>query len=133
MPPERPKPGSPGDWMRYARSDLELSRSGRQPGVLLEGLCFHAQQAVEKSLKALLVNFGIPFPGTHNIRILIDLLPPDIAQPIALERSAGLTDYAVMSRYPGNFEPVEEDEYVEALQLAENVVQWAEKILSGSG
>lgn len=59
-------------------------------------------------MKALLVHFGIPFPNTHNIRILIDLLPQDIAQPIALERSAGITDYAVMSRYPGNFEPVEE-------------------------
>lgn len=110
MPPEQPKPGSPRDWMRYAHSDLELSRSGRQPGVLLEGLCFHTQQAVEKSLKALLVSSDISFPNTHNIRILIDLLPREIDQPSELEISAGLTDYAVMSRYPGNFEPVEEDE-----------------------
>lgn len=132
MPPDLPLPGSPDDWMRYAHSDLELSRSGRQPGVLLEGLCFHAQQAVEKSLKALLVSFGIPFPSTHNIRILIDLLPPDLPQPSELKRSAGLTDYAVISRYPGNFEPVEEEEYVEALQLADSVVKWADNIISGS-
>jgi HEPN domain-containing protein len=29
---------------------------------------FHAQQAAEKLLKALLSEFGIPFPRTHNLR-----------------------------------------------------------------
>jgi HEPN domain-containing protein len=48
---------------------------------LLEGLCFHAQQAAEKALKAVLIAKGIPPPKTHNIRILLDLLPQDVILP----------------------------------------------------
>jgi hypothetical protein len=36
----------------------------------------------------------------------------------------------VSSRYPGDFDPVSEDEYVEALRLAESVVAWVSKHLS---
>ena len=53
MPPEDIMPGSPSDWLRHACSDLELARVARTPKILLEGLCFHAQQAAEKALKAL--------------------------------------------------------------------------------
>jgi HEPN domain-containing protein len=55
-----PEPGSPAAWLRYARSDLALARVPARGEVLLESLCFHAQQAVEKSLKAVLVGRGIP-------------------------------------------------------------------------
>jgi HEPN domain-containing protein len=51
MLPEIIDPGSPADWMKYAMSDLELARSGKNPGVMLENLCFHAQQAVRNLLK----------------------------------------------------------------------------------
>jgi hypothetical protein len=62
MSPNLPEPGSPADWLRYARSDLALARIERPAEVFLEMLCFHAQQAVEKSLKAVLLWKGGPFP-----------------------------------------------------------------------
>jgi HEPN domain-containing protein len=37
---------------------------------------------------------------------------------------------AVTARYPGNYEPVSEEEHKEALTLAESVVRWAEKVVS---
>ena len=41
--------------MEKARSDLHLGKAAvRTPGVLAEDACFHAQQCVEKALKALL-------------------------------------------------------------------------------
>ena len=55
MPLEPPTPGSPEDWLRHARSDLALAQQWQVPDVLLAALCFHAQQTVEKSLKAVLV------------------------------------------------------------------------------
>lgn len=65
--------------MPNAYSDLELARTGQKSDkILLEELCFHVQQAVEKALKGLLVAKGIAFPKTHNIRILIDILPKDL-------------------------------------------------------
>lgn len=129
MPHEGRFQGSPADWLRYARSDFELARVTRPDEVLLEGLCFHAQQAVEKVLKAVLIAKGIPPPKTHNIRTLLDLLPRDISPPQQVEDAASLTDYAVVSRYPGDFESVDEREYKQAIRLAETVILWAEGII----
>lgn len=129
MPHEGRFPGSPVDWLRYAYSDLELARVRRPSKVLLEGLCFHAQQAAEKALKAVLIAKGVPPPKTHNIRTLLDLLPQDVIVPQDVEDAASLTDYAVMSRYPGVFESVDEKEYKETIRLAESVVLWAETII----
>jgi len=129
MPHEGHFPGSPADWLRYARSDLELARVVRPDEVLFEGLCFHAQQAAEKALKAVLIAKGVPPPKTHNIRALLDLLPQEIITTQEIEDAASLTDYAVTSRYPGDFESVDEEEYKETVRLAENVVLWAERII----
>jgi HEPN domain-containing protein len=127
MPLDDRLSGSPADWLRYARSDLELASVTRPDEVLFEGLCFHAQQAAEKALEAVLIANGIPPPKTHNIRTLLDLLSQVMVAPQEIEDSAGLADYAVTSRYPGDFEPVNEEEYKGALRLAKSVVNWAEK------
>lgn len=129
MPPEERNPGNAEDWLRHARSALELAKIEKPQGVLLENLCFHAQQAAEKALKAILVAKGIPFRKTHNIRILLDLLPHDVLPPPDVEDAAGLTDYAVISRHPGDLESVEEEEYMEALRLADIVIHWAETVI----
>ena len=122
MPPEA---GSPEDWLRFAESDLEIAEAGASGRVMLEMLCFHAQQAVEKSIKAVLLATGVEFPRTHNLKTLLELVPPAVPRPPDLNRAAGLSDYAVVARYPGEHEPVTEDEYREALRLAEAVVRWA--------
>jgi len=126
MPPhELPILGSPEDWLRHAHSDLELARLNLPAGVLLEDLCFHAQQAAEKALKAVFVAGKISSPRTHSIRMLIDLIPEDLDVPQSVQDASALTDYAVLSRYPGNLEPIEVDEYREAVALAEAVVKWS--------
>ncbi len=126
MSAQHDRAGSPEDWLRHAQSDLELARLSAPPGVLLESLCFHAQQATEKALKAVLLAQGTPFPRTHSIGTLVDLLPAPVSVPREVEDAASLTDYAVTSRYPAATEPVDEGEYREALRLAEAVVSWAE-------
>ncbi|MCY3788645.1 MAG: HEPN domain-containing protein [Gemmatimonadetes bacterium] len=129
MDSESPIPGSAEDWLRYAKSDLELARIEKPEGVLLENLCFHAQQAAEKTLKAALIFLEIDFPRTHNIRTLLDLLPEGVDVPQEVEESSILTDYAVESRYPRNSEPVDDEEYRQVLGLAETVVSWGEKLI----
>ncbi|HVT02768.1 MAG TPA: HEPN domain-containing protein [Thermoanaerobaculia bacterium] len=52
MPRDRATPGSAEDWLARARSDLAIARSPLPEGAFLEDLCFHAQQAAEKALKA---------------------------------------------------------------------------------
>ncbi len=122
-------PGSAEDWFRYAKSDLELARIEKPLGVLLENLCFHAQQAAEKTLKAVLIFLEIDFPRTHNIRTLLDFLPEGVDIPQEVEESAILTDYAVESWYPMSGEPVDEEEYRQVIGLAKAVVSWGEKLI----
>jgi HEPN domain-containing protein len=130
MLPEQVRKGSPQDWLLHANSDLELARTGKSPKVLFETLCFHAHQAVEKAIKAVLVAHKVPIIKSHNIGALIKLLPEDIQRLPELKEAMGLTDYAVLSRYPGDLEPVTEKEYKDAVQLAEEVIQWAERLIT---
>lgn len=129
MPPENSQPGRPEDWLRRAGSDLALAKVGRKPGVLLEELCFHTQQAAEKAIKAVLISRGSRPGRTHNIGILLELMPEDIKVPVGVRQAAILTDYAVSTRYPGIYEPIEVREYREAIRLAGVVVEWATTII----
>ena len=52
MPHDRPTPGSSADWLARARSDLALAKVPLPEGAMYEDLCFHAQQAAEKAVKA---------------------------------------------------------------------------------
>ena len=63
------------EWLKRARSNLERARAEKTSDeILYEDLCFDAQQAVEKSLKALLVRLDKPFPKTHSIGMLLKLI-----------------------------------------------------------
>jgi len=129
MPPDRPQPGSPADWLVRAQSSLILAQQPKPEGALWEDLCFQAQQAAEKAIKAVLVDCGISFPLTHSIEALLDLIPSDGPDPGDLRDTAKLTDYAVTSRYPGDYPPVTADEHADALQHAERVVAWAKRVV----
>jgi len=109
--------GSPAQWITFAESDLALARHAGEENVLLGSLCFHAQQAAEKSVKAVLVHRGVHFRKTHNLAVLLELLPSDAA-PSDGESIAGLTAYAVAARYPGVSDEIDEAEYRESLAVA---------------
>jgi HEPN domain-containing protein len=121
----------PEEWMRFARSDLSVAERRLGPDVVAETLCFLAQQAAEKALKAVLRSYETAFPRTHNLRALLELLPAEVSVPVDISDAAGLTDYAVAARYPGSEEPIGQDEYREAVRLAHAVVAWAESVLAG--
>jgi HEPN domain-containing protein len=119
------------NWLKRARSNLERAKMGKvSPGILYEDLCFDAQQAVEKSLKAILVKLNQPFPKTHSIGILLKLIEEaGIEIPQKINQAKLLTAYAVDARYPGNYEPVSKEEYNEALKIAEDVFKWLDNII----
>ncbi len=125
MPQMNIEPGSAQDWMRFAQSDLALARHSPLEGVLLETLCFHIQQAVEKALKAILIYHDIRPPRTHDIQSIVLLIEDLFPLPDWISEAAFLTDYAIGTRYPV-FEPrIGADEYKQALETAQKVVDWA--------
>ena len=81
-------------WLRYAREDLEAAETLlAQKAVVPRHLCWLAQQAVEKALKAVLVFVGVDFPRRHDLDALRNLIPtgwqvkeehPDLATENAL-------------------------------------------------
>lgn len=93
-------------------------------------LCFHAQQAVEKVLRAMLVHLGAPVPRTHDLALLLSRLDALTDVPAALHDAARLTVYAVITRYPADVAPVDEDEYLAVVSSAERVVAWVERQIS---
>jgi len=126
MPPEA---DSPQAWPRFAQSDLALAEARPDARVLFENLCFHAQQAAEKSIKAVLVLNGVAFPKTHSLARLLDLLPPSIVPTQGVLDSRTLSGYATVTRYPGTVEPPGEEDYRAALRLATAVFAWAKEIV----
>ena len=84
-------------------------------------VCFHAQQCVEKYLKALLVMLQIAFSRTHDIETLVHLLPGELQPSLAVEQQRRLTEYATVMRYPGPYEPAMLQEAGEAVDCAQRV------------
>ena len=122
----------PDRWIEHARSDLALARLGEGSDVLPEQLCFHAQQAVEKAFKAVLLHRKVEFPFTHDLAELLDALADaGIEVPAGLTEADALTPYAVETRYPGFWGEVAEADVAEALRLAEQVLRWAEEQVEG--
>jgi HEPN domain-containing protein len=116
-------------WLQRARSDLALGKAALQtPGVLPEDACFHAQQCTEKALKGLLSDQGIPFPHTHALEVLLDLLKTHgVNVPDNVDEAFALSQYAVQTRYPGDWDPVTGEEAKLALEHAAQVLAWVER------
>ncbi|MEN6546136.1 MAG: HEPN domain-containing protein [Armatimonadia bacterium] len=124
MPPE---PGSPAEWLAFAASDLGIVRGPVHPDVLIETRAFHAQQVVEKCLKAVLLANSVEFPRTHSLRVLYELLPQELCGGPEVEEAVELSVYSVAPRYPSESEPVTETEFVHIARLAEAVMRWAQQ------
>lgn len=132
MPHSTPIPGSTADWLARARGDLALARVPLPEGGFYEDLCFHAQQAAEKALKAVYVSRGWTFRYIHDLEELITgLQRGGIDIPEEIQQAVVLTSYAFESRYPGIADPVTYEEYVQTVALAESVLRWAEALVGG--
>jgi len=114
-------------WLDRAKSSLAISKNKSDENIFYEDLCFQAQQAVEKALKGLLISYNIEPEKTHNLVLLIKELSKYISIPEEISETAILNDYAVQTRYPGDYTPIEEEEYKNAIKIAENCVNWIEK------
>ena len=80
-----------------ARQDeYVLAQFTGDPQAADETFGFHAQQAVEKLLKAALAARGVAYPRTHRLGDLLDLARDrGLAVPLAFDRLHELTPFAV--------------------------------------
>ncbi|MFT5365634.1 MAG: HEPN domain-containing protein [Candidatus Latescibacterota bacterium] len=131
MSPQSFNPGSSEEWLARAKSNLVRARNiPDDPDFLLEDACFDAQQSAEKALKAVFVHLKVAFPFTHNLGTLLNILSDSVFISDDIKEAARLTNYAVETRYPPSIEKVSQDEYQEALDIAERVFSWAMTTIS---
>jgi HEPN domain-containing protein len=140
------------EWLIRAKGSLGIARIGKiNPEILYEDLCFHCQQAAEKAFKALLKLNNIEFRKEHSLENLIikleinNIIIPEkikaaaISQypyggltlplkiPMRIGSTLSLSENAVDTRYPGEYQPLDEKGYRNALEKAEIIVLWVEQ------
>ena len=130
MPGEREVPGTSQDWLARARSDLALAQAPLPAGAVYADLCFHAQQAAEKALKAVYRFHALRFRYTHDLgQLAHGLREQGVSVPVELDAAADLTVFAAEARYPGLGEAITVDEYQRAVAMAKDVVHWAKSVV----
>jgi len=89
-----------------------------------ENVCYHAEQCVEKSLKAILVHFEKAVPITHDLGIITER----VNQVLPIEIHADLTSYtefATTRRYEDSDMILDHTDLEAAIKIAEDVLIWA--------
>lgn len=117
--------------VRKAQEDAVALRELASNPEIADGIVgFHAQQAIEKWLKAVMAARGIGQARIHDIGRLLQLLDKDGAElPAIADRLDEFTIYAVPLRYNEllDAEPLDRDATV---HLVEAVGRWADSLLS---
>lgn len=114
------------EWFDYARDDLAFARSGLEDE-FYSHVCILAQQAVEKSMKGLLLFQGKSYPKTHGLVHLHQLLKVDWLDP-HLGALKTLSEFYVPLRYPDAAGTLPEGPPDK--KVATEALQWAEEIVA---
>ncbi len=121
-------------WLRYALDDLTAARVlAADVTVPPRQVCWLAQQAAEKALKAALCFLQTEFGKTHNLNTLRNLLPSDWMVRSQYPDLAELTAWAIEARYPGDWPEATEDDARRALETASGVLNAVGRDLAQRG
>jgi HEPN domain-containing protein len=118
-------------WLSKAGDDFAVaSMISSNPSTVNWAACYHAQQAAEKALKAILVLLGIDFPRTHSLERILDLIPE--AHREAFDRGClgALSVWAVAGRYPEDIEDPTDAEVADHLRCAATTIRVAALIIT---
>ena len=132
MPPDDPRLEDARAWLARAELDLraaDLELRNPEAGLWAD-VAFHAQQAAEKALKALLASRDVPFRKTHSIEELgraCLVVAPQIGPLV--DAAAPLTEYAWKFRYPGETGDPSRSEAEQAVAVARRLVDAVTRLL----
>ena len=117
-----------------ARADLSAARLLADDDHQNDGVIgFHAQQAAEKAIKAVLADSEVEIPRTHDLGYLLELVEssgrPDVEVPQGVEDVVWLNPWAVTMRYDELESPLDRRA---ALASAEVAVAWADGLMASS-
>jgi HEPN domain-containing protein len=112
-----------------AREDLETARVLHAAKLRRkENILFHGQQAIEKSLKALICWNEIPVPLVHDMNELVKAIP-NYQQLPHFEQLYDLTQFATIRRYEEGVAVFEDLEITAMLDAAAEILDWVDSQL----
>ncbi len=114
------------NWLKMAEEDLVWSRASFKDRIW-RGVCFTAQQSVEKALKAFLLSKNTSLPKIHDLVALNEECQKLNGEFQNLVEACNiLSPYYLSSRYPdiAEFENYSEDLAKNALEQAENALKF---------
>jgi HEPN domain-containing protein len=119
--------------LRKAEGDAEVVRALiDNPAITDDAIGFHAQQAVEKALKAVLAFAGVRFPRTHDLGFLLELADAaTLRVPDVVVEARWLTPWSAEFRYDDPPVPDALDRAA-GLRSAELALSWARAALAGN-
>jgi HEPN domain-containing protein len=88
------------EWLRKAQDDLDVIEEIKNKKHLTNMIAFHAQQAIEKSLKAIIDEFDLGFVKIHQIERLLEIVKEHLEAKIDNEIVQMLDSLYIESRYP---------------------------------
>jgi HEPN domain-containing protein len=119
------------NWLYRAREDLavikDLLNSNQE--AFTSTICFHAQQAVEKYLKAFLIFHDVDFPRTHDVDFLLMECQKIDSKSFNIDLKS-LTEFGVSIRYPDDFYIPSVKESNEYFEIALTVSEIIEKLIT---
>ena len=95
---------------------------------ITSSICFHAQQASEKFLKAFLAYHDVDFPRTHDLDFLLLECQKINKEAFQIDFKS-LTDFGVSVRYPDDFYIPDEKEALEYCDTAISVKEIVERLI----
>lgn len=116
--------------MRLAKADLEAARALAGDDLSPHVACSAAQQAAEKSLKAILVLKGARVPRTHNLKEIRARIGDDIGLEVADTDLDDLTYWYTESRYPDGAILAAQADASVALAFAQLIFNTVERYLN---
>lgn len=119
-------------WLIKAEHDLIATKVMNASGQPIEDIvCFHAQQCVEKCLKAFLVFKDVHIEKTHDLTRLVEICGEKDKEFYRFEDLADkLSSYATAPRYPNEWREISSSEAVLAIKDAEKVMEFIKEKLS---
>jgi len=123
------------EWVTYADDDLIMAKHGLtiEVGNPYKLIAFHAQQCIEKYLKAYLVYREVDFPYTHDISQLLELCSDLVDWTSEIIEASKMTVYASTSRYLGIDRVISRSDAQSAIDIAVKVRNVIRKALSKEG
>ncbi len=121
-------------WVEKAEENLRVAEVNRMNG-FFAAACFHAQQAAELALKALIIFKRGYQPFTHSLVELAKELPEEALQALpGIEDLRWLQEHYLQARYPNaRMSEYTEDEADRAVALGRRVVEVVRQALEGGG